>query len=66
MPDTPTYLVTARAVNPLAQRLDDPEPLPGLVATTRRSTSTAAEPHTPTSYRRAWFDYVRESGHDLD
>ncbi len=61
MPDTPNYLVTARAVNPLAQSIDDPEPRPA-----RRDTPPSllrcSPLRTPASYRRAWFDYVRESG----
>ena len=63
MSDTPDYLVTARAVNALARSIDDPEP---------RKARRERSPHviscsalrTPASYRRAWFDYVRESGDD--
>ena len=63
MPDTPDYLVTARSVNPLAQFVDSPEPLP-----VRRDPSPfivrSSPLRTPVSYRRAWFDYVREAGND--
>ena len=64
MPDTPDYLVTARASHPLSRRLDEPEPVPA-----RRTDSAwplrCSESRTPASWRRAWFDYVRESGNDL-
>ena len=63
MSDTPDYLVTARAVNALARSIDESEP---------RKVRREPSPHvigcspmrTPASYRRAWFDYVLESGDD--
>jgi hypothetical protein len=64
MSDTPAYLVTARAVNPLARCIDDLERGPH-----RRDLSPfivrCSELRTPATYRREWFDYVRESGNDL-
>lgn len=63
-PDTPNYLVTARAVNPLSRHVDDAEPVRD-----RRDSpafqARSSELRTPASWRRAWFDYVRESGNDL-
>jgi len=48
----------------LAQFLDDPSRSPSVVS--RHPSSFAAAPCArPASYRRAWFDYVRESGDDL-
>ena len=61
--ETPDYLVTARAVNALARSIDDPEP-----RKVRREplphVTSCAPVRTPAAYRRAWFDYVRESGDD--
>ena len=63
MPDTPDYLVTARSVNPLSRSLDDAEPRP--VRHDLAPFRTDRSPlRTPASFRRAWFEYVRESSDD--
>lgn len=64
MNDRPTYLVTARAANPLAkwiEGIEHPAPRRDLPRFVDRESTV----RTPASYRREWFDYIRDTGDDL-
>jgi len=61
MPNTPIYLVTARPMREFARQIDEFEPL-RLRSDRTQLDGAGLVPRTRTSWRRAWFEYLRESG----
>lgn len=61
MPNTPIYLVTARPMREFARQIDQFEPLRLRFDRTQMDGGGRVASIT-TNWRRAWFDYLRESG----